>query len=824
MKKLKLLLSFLLILVIAFASVACTDTPDDTDDGPKDFGDWTNWGLDDWAGGGYEEFDPSQNYNTIDWTKDYPGTLAESATDVSKVMRFFDSKHVHLYEAEKAVLTGKAKIETGSTNDDGEPNSSGGKHVGYLAGTVTYSITSEKDCDVLLVGAFSVSSATKYGYLFGEVFSCAVNDEGVAAKDCWIYKTEGWNDFKETVIDEIHLNKGENVICFTSPSSKTNMDYIKLIPKGEVATDTLEFEISYDYKSGLVVQAENTDLKDCKTQIGGTGEVLCYTTTDTTLTFTINSDVARETTMYMSACAQVGSSAGISSSKKERIGLKVNDAAVDFGSETIEGSASDAWYNESYRNYEIATVSLKEGKNTFVITLSNCLNVDFFSFDKVIYNYQYPAFEYEEGLKIEAEDTDYENATPQTNLNTETGTVLSSLKDTTKIRFVIRSDEAKEVGFFVNSLIRVDSNNSGKANDRFTLKVNGKEVDLSSITLSGVTSTNGGWWLKAYSNASLGKINLWKGENLIELTPSSEMNIDYFVLSEEMVVYPSFEYKEDLRVEAEDTFYNLIPRNGGSGQILGYDSKIDDPQIKFVVNSDAEREVELFLNAVIRVDSDHSGKANDRFTLKVNGTDIDLSAITIDGATHDNGGWYQKPYNDLSFGKITLKKGTNVIELTTSKEMNIDYFYFNKKTALYATFDYEENLKVEGESTTYSGLIVQEAASGKVLADFKTSSTVKFIVNCDSDKQVEFIVNALIRVGGSFSSNASERFALKVNGVAVDLSAITIDGAQDQSGNRWWTQAYSDLSLGNISLKKGENVIEITSLSTDLNVDYFIFS
>lgn len=821
MKRLKILICFILALTITFASVACTDTPDDSgSEGPVDFGDWTNWGLDDWASGSYEEFDPSQNYNKTDWSKDYPGLNSQSVTDVSKVMKFFDSNHVQLYQAEKADLKGYAGIESNE-------KSSGGQHVGSLRNSsITYAINAEKECDVLLVGAFSMGASSKYGYLFSETFTCTLNGEAVNAEDSWIKKTDGWTDFKETVIGKIHLNKGENVLYFYSPEPKTNLDYIKLIPQGEVSAETLEFDIAYDYKSGLVVQAENVNYTpECKVQGGATGAVLSYTSQDTLLSFVINSDSARTVSLYVNAViGTVDSTAGGQELTKTRISVKVNGTAVDLGDRTLSCSTNASWWVESYRNYEIATVSLQEGKNDIVIGLSNNLNVDFFSFDKVIYNYSYPAFEYEEGLRVEAEETSYENATPQTNLNTEEGTVLSSLKETTKIRFVVTSNEIKEVGLFVNALIRVDSNNSGKANDRFTLKVNGAEIDLSSITLSGVTSTEVGWWLKEYSNASLGKIKLLKGENFIELTPSKEMNIDYFTFSETMVAYPSFGYKEDLRVEAEDAYYNLILRNGGSGKILGYDSKIKDPQIKFVVTSKEAKEVELFLNAVIRVDDDYSGKASDRFTLKVNGGDVDLSSITIKGATHDNGGWYQKPYEDLSFGKISLKKGDNLIEITTSSEMNVDYFYFNKKTALYATFDYEENLKVEGENTTYSGLIVQNAASGKVLADFKTSSSVKFIVKCDEEKQVEFIINALIRVGGSFSSNADERFTLKVNGTAVDLSAITINGAQDQSENRWWTQPYSDLSLGNISLKKGENVIEIASLSTDLNVDYFLFS
>lgn len=805
MKKLKLLLSFLLVLVLTFCGVACTDIPDDTD-GPKDFGDWTNWGLDDWATGKYEEFDPSKNYNLTDWSKDYPGYDSEITYDVSKLMRFFSSKHVQVFQAEKAVLGGNAKVEEDS-------------RVGYLTdGSITYTITAEEECDALLIGSFATYDS-KYGYLFESVFTLTVNGKSIDTDDSWIKPTEGWTDFAETAIGEVHLNKGDNVLSFYSPVAKANVDYIKLVPRGELSSEELNMKVVYDYKQGLLIQAENTDYANCGTQSGATGQVVCRTSYKSKITFSLNSDVARTTKMFMSAAMRIGKSSGIEEStlKSKRIGLSVNGTPVGFGDETVAGREDSKWYNY-YSDYEIAEISLSAGENVVEITFSPNCNVDYFYFDKMIYNY--PSYDYSEGLKIEAEETFYKGAVKQTNLSTQKGEVLSSLSDATEIKFIVKSDVEKEVEFFVNAVIRVDDEYSGNVSERFTLKVNGEPVDLFGLTMTGVTFDSTGWWLKEYSGVSLGKINLSKGENLIELTPSSEMNIDYFYFDKMTVVYPTYDYSAGVKIEAEDTLFSSATVQTLNGiKILGILSK--NTKIKFIVKSDEAREIEFFVHAVIRVDAEYSGNVSERFTLKINGDPVNLSAVTLNGVTHsDSDAWYYKEYSDSSLGKINLSKGENLIEITTSEEMNLDYFYLDKMPA--PEFEYAEGLKVEAENTLFAGATVQDAASGKILGILDEETRIEFVINADSDKETELFVNALIRVDTEYSGVAKDRFTLTVNGTPIDLSSKTLNGVTHSDGDVWYVKDYSVSSLGRINLAKGKNVIVITT-SEEMNVDYFTF-
>ena len=78
MKMMKILL-LVALFALAFSLTSCElldnilPKPETDEDALLDFGDWENWGQSDWITGKYEDYDPSQNYNKIDWSKDYPG-------------------------------------------------------------------------------------------------------------------------------------------------------------------------------------------------------------------------------------------------------------------------------------------------------------------------------------------------------------------------------------------------------------------------------------------------------------------------------------------------------------------------------------------------------------------------------------------------------------------------------------------------------------------------------------------------------------------------------------------------------------------------------
>ena len=515
MKMMKILL-LVALFALAFSLTSCDilnsiiPQPDTDDDALLDFGDWENWGQSDWITDKYEDYDPSQNYNKIDWSKDYPGFKSETVYDLSSKMQFVASKHVQLYQAEKAALTGKA-----NTNE-------GGYYVGSLDNsTVTFSINAEEECDVLLIGNFAVDKGSQRGYSFNEVFSLKHNGEIVDTSDCWLLPTLSWTVFKENCVAELHLTEGANTIVFTSAVGRTNFDYIKLVPKGELSTEVPEFSV-VDYVPGIILQAEN----------------------------------------------------------------------AEYSNATLETTAAGR-------------------------------------------------------------------------------VVVAQIQDGCSVKLTVRSDAEYTVELTMEALIRVEGEYSGKASDRFTVKVNGETLDISGITLNGVIDESGTrWWNKSYTVNSFGEITLKEGINVIEIVPGVEMNLDFFKLDVKKEI-------TDIILQAEDAVSeNVVPEGGATGTVVG---TRNGSKMTFTVTSETEKTLDLYINAVAGVYDGYPANADGRLQIKVNGEVIDISSATFSGMDNPSQ-WWKSTYNDILLGKVNLKAGENTIEIsiiTTGKygEMNIDYFF-----------------------------------------------------------------------------------------------------------------------------------------------------
>ena len=515
MKNLKLLV-LAIVFALAFCLTSCDlineflpQQPDDSDE-LLDFGDWENWGVDDWATGEYEEFDPLTHYNQIDWSEDYPGLECETTYDLSGKMQFLAAKYVQLYQAESAVLSGVAN------------SNQGGYYVGSLDdSSVTFNITAEEECDVLLVAKFAVNPEGDSGYRFDEIFTLTHNGDYPDSTDCWVLPTHDWFSFKENTICELHLTKGVNTISFYSGVGRVNFDYIKLIPKGEISNEPLEVYV-HDYTPGVVLQAESST---------------------------------------------------------------------------------------------------------------------------------------------------FSNASLQT---TESGrTVIAEISDGCSIKFSVRSEGANTVELTMEALIRVEGEYSAKASDRFTIKVNGEEIDISAITLNGVIDdpNTTRWWNKSYTVNSFGEINLKDGMNVIEILPSVEMNIDFFKLDVKKEI-------TDIILQAEDAVgENVVAEGGATGTVVGTRK---GSKMTFTVNSDTAKEAEFYINAVAAVYDGYPANADGRLCFKVNGEEIDISGGSFEGMDNPNQ-WWKSTYSDFLLGKINLIEGENIIEVSiittgTYGEMNIDYF------------------------------------------------------------------------------------------------------------------------------------------------------
>jgi hypothetical protein len=242
----------------------------------------------------------------------------------------------------------------------------------------------------------------------------------------------------------------------------------------------------------------------------------------------------------------------------------------------------------------------------------------------------------------------------------------------------------------------------------------------------------------------------------------------------------------------------------------------DGCTIRLNVTSEGEHTVELIMEALIRVEGEYSGKASDRFTIKVNGETLDISGITLNGVVDDtNTRWWNKTYTVNSFGEITLKDGANVIEITPSIEMNIDFFKLDVK---------KENTDIilQAENAVSENVVPEGGATGTVVGTRK-GSKMTFTVNSDSAKEMDLYINAVAAVYEGYPANADGRLQVMVNGEVIDISAGNFSGLDNP--NQWWKSTYTDFYLGKVNLVEGENTIEISLITTgtygEMNIDYF---
>lgn len=376
-KKILTIASLLLVTVLAaFTFAACGDkTTGPSVPGTAIEGWSDDWGKDEW-GDTYEppSSDPN-DYNKIDWSEKYidyeNGITAMKGTEY---LPFYAGNGAHKYEAEYATLSGKANT------------SEGGYYVGSLDGSsVTFDISSENECSVLVVICTSVNPDLTEGLPFNQQYTLYANGTIIDTSDSWLKGTGSWFVFGENAVGEITLKAGENEIEFFSSIGRSNLDYIKLVPTKEDAEKYPPAPEKYMAKFGLNdrIEAENTNFTNAKTEssTANTGVNMSWTSYDTTVKFivenTLDVDVTRTLRIYAAAGTGDDTSGPLSTNMAERITLSVDGEPVTLEG-TLPTTEGGNWWG-TYMNIDIAEVTLKAGStSSFSLTLSDQLNIDYF--------------------------------------------------------------------------------------------------------------------------------------------------------------------------------------------------------------------------------------------------------------------------------------------------------------------------------------------------------------------------------------------------------------------------------------------------------------
>lgn len=376
-KKILTIASLLLVTVLAaFTFAACGDkTTGPSVPGTAIEGWSDDWGKDEW-GDTYEppSSDPN-DYNKIDWSEKYidyeNGITAMKGTEY---LPFYAGNGAHKYEAEYATLSGKANT------------SEGGYYVGSLDGSsVTFDISSENECSVLVVICTSVYPDLTEGLPFNQQYTLYANGTIIDTSDSWLKGTGSWFVFGENAVGEITLKAGENEIEFFSSIGRSNLDYIKLVPTKEDAEKYPPAPEKYMAKFGLNdrIEAENTNFTNAKTEssTANTGVNMSWTSYDTTVEFivenTLDVDVTRTLRIYAAAGTGDDTSGPLSTNMAERITLSVDGEPVTLEG-TLPTTEGGNWWG-TYMNMDIAEITLEaESSTSIYLTLSDQLNIDYF--------------------------------------------------------------------------------------------------------------------------------------------------------------------------------------------------------------------------------------------------------------------------------------------------------------------------------------------------------------------------------------------------------------------------------------------------------------
>ena len=197
------------------------------------------------------------------------------------------------------------------------------------------------------------------------------------------------------------------------------------------------------------------------------------------------------------------------------------------------------------------------------------------------------------------------------------------------------------------------------------------------------------------------------------------------------------------------------------------------------------------------------------FTIKVNGTEINVSSIVVANL----GGWFN--WGTIEVGEISLVEGINTIEIIAATNKynvldNISLVLPTGQTVKHASETFEASKATLGGAAKRTE-DTNSKPSGNDFVDLTNSTgtaTYKFTASSDG------VANLYIRLGRRGNFVLSNVYVIKVNGVELDLSSISFE----VTNPGWWN--WGIIPVGQISLVEGENTIEIGVSSQHCLIDY----
>ncbi|MCH5161987.1 MAG: hypothetical protein J1G38_00670 [Clostridiales bacterium] len=314
----------------------------------------------------------------------------------------------------------------------------------------------------------------------------------------------GGGKFFEVTLGEIDVVRGLNEIKVSGAGANYYLDYIVLNPNINYSPN--KHTIRYEAESGRLSG-------DCRVEsnVGVSGGAdVGYNYVGTSVELTVSSAV--EHTANLSVCM---SYTGELSVLGEVIAVSLNGRALSLDEATIENTGGYEYYREFY----IGKISVVKGENTVTVTsVSGDYNLDYITLSHAELGAKGGT------VKLEAENAALsDGCQSEHNVEASGGADVGFNVRNSSINFAVRSDSDLTVKLIL-SLSFVDSED-GLMSDYFTIKVNGKSLDIHDM----IISSTGSWTV--FTENIVGEMQLKEGFNTISIVSKNGMyNVDYILI------------------------------------------------------------------------------------------------------------------------------------------------------------------------------------------------------------------------------------------------------------------------------------------------------
>lgn len=566
--------------------------------------------------------DSLSNYSTYSY---------DEYVDRSEDYRVDSDKGAQLYEAESFYLFGDALVKesVGCSNS---------QEVTGLTKTsaISYVFSSDSSANYKLTTSISYISRNGKSSLANSLFSITFNNEAISMSGVEIFPCYNQQEFIETSLCVLQIKEGRNTFEIVSSSnSDFSFDYFVLTSSKNKTSYPAAIGNTYSQsfssnRGKQVFEAE--EFKQSGALIVNDTEASCSYSSYFT-------EQGNKLLAYIDSSSQVSTLLTLAirtpeiNSNQVKIKVSLNDKVV-FEDE-IQGLTS------SYQEVAIDYLTLQRDEN--VISCSSeegIFYLDYLALDADI-NYSKDL----DNQRYEAEDSDLDSCRKLMSNSASNGYYVGDILAGSVVQYELRS--------LVNSTSRVAIRIGYRGSETYLsflldITFNSASLQLSALKVEKGTS------LTAFSEVSLGMINVKAGTNILKITSLSDS-----ITTDCITIYNDEMSLEDPRLVVQGE--NLVSDSGIKKSFNKYASDNRSAVIsgsnssQFYFQSSVRTSINLSVFISFSEMTDDEDEKN--MSVLINGTLIDLSDVSLGKVSTDC------QFTLINLGIISVKSGLNVLQI-----------------------------------------------------------------------------------------------------------------------------------------------------------------